>query len=186
MTDSTQPPVETFGSSESASETPIGSPTASVGAPMIGVQPEPVNPANLLGGILLGALGAVVATVLWILVVVITEYQLGIVAIAVGFIVGWATLFGASRKRSVLLAILSAVFTLLAMALSEYFIVRHFAIQQLAAEGYTGDVALFLPLADIIDIITESLGENPTTLLFWAIALFEAFVIPFRGGTRRG
>ena len=76
---------------------------------------------------------AVVAAVVWILVVVVTQMQIGLVAIVVGLIVGWATLLGAGRRRSIVLAITSVVFTLLAMALSQYFIARHFAIQELAS-----------------------------------------------------
>ena len=36
------------------------------------------------------------------------------------------------------------------------------------------------PIGLIIEIVTESLKSDPLTLLFWGIALFQAFVIPAR------
>jgi hypothetical protein len=140
--------------------------------------PAPAQPAtmsDLLGGLLAGVVAAVLATVIWYAVVANTHFQVGIVAIAVGFIVGQGVVLGARRHTSIALVAISVVLTLLALVVSEYLIVAHFASQQLGFE-----VELMQPPDFIAGVVSDSLGADPLTLVFWAIALFQAFVIPWR------
>ena len=100
--------------------------------------------------LLLGLLAAVVGCVLWYAIVVITNYELGIVAIAIGWLVGTAVMFGAGRKRGLILQIMAVLITLVALLFSEYLIVRHFAVKHLTEQGYTDPTAIQLqaiPLA---------------------------------------
>jgi hypothetical protein len=58
----------------------------------------PGNPAaRALGAACLGALAAVVGSALWMVVTQLTGYEIGLIAIAVGFIVGAAVQIGARR-----------------------------------------------------------------------------------------
>ncbi len=146
----------------------------------------PAGPANLLGGFVGGAVGAVLATALWYGVVAITQWQIGLVAIAVGFIVGQAVVLGAAGRGSILLLPISLGFTLVALVASEY-LIAHYFLEQVAAEmgvPLAEAEALFTP----VDLVRASLEAEPITLLFWAIAGYEAFVIPMRliGRTRAG
>ena len=135
----------------------------------------------LIGGVLVGIVGAVVAGAVWVGAVVLTERMYTVLAILVGVIVGMAVFLGGRRRKHLGLAVVAVVLTVLALAASEYFIVRHFTIQQLIAEGYKGEVPLLLPLADMVDIVKESLSEEPINLLLWVGACWVAFVIPARG-----
>ena len=137
------------------------------------------NEPNVLKGVIAGLCAAVVATFLWFLIVVLTEYQLGIIAIAIGWLVAQAVVYGAGRKRGPSLQYVSVVITVFAMMFSEYFIVRHFVTLELAAEGVTG-IPLFLPMGLMSELITLSIKENPATLFFWGLAVFEAYRIPGR------
>ena len=168
-----------------------GIPVAEVAAP---VPAEPATMGDLAGGVIGGAIGAVLATALWYGVVAITNWQIGIVAIAVGFIVGQGVVFGAGRHPSIVLVPISVVFTLVSLVVSEYLIARHFleqAMAEVAAEtgipvaelGPYFDVA-GLDLSSPIGLLRFSLESEPITLLFWAIAGWEAFVIPMRAATR--
>jgi hypothetical protein len=65
--------------------------------------------------------------------------------------------------------------TVLAMALAEFFIVRHFVNEELAAEGVAHAVPLFINPVDMVLVVVESLALDPLTLVFWAIALFAAW-----------
>lgn len=144
-------------------------------------RPAPSVPAtgtDLAGGLLAGIVAAVVASALWYGVVVVTNYQVGIVAIAVGFIVGQGVVLGARRHGHVALVAISVVLTLLALAISEYLVVMHFLEQEFVVAGESLD--RIQPIGLVIEIITESLKADPLTLLFWGIALFQAFVIPAR------
>ena len=176
---------------------PFASATLASGIPVAEVTaPKPAEPAtmgDIAGGVIGGAIGAVLATALWYGVVAITNWQVGIVAVAVGFVVGQGVVFGAGRHPSIALVPISVAFTLVALVVSEYLIANHFygvAIAEIAAEmglsveevaGVAGQVGL---PTNPIELIRFSLESEPITLLFWAIAGWEAFVIPMRAATR--
>lgn len=142
----------------------------------ISIRDERENP-NLAGALVLGLGAAVVSALLWYVIVVLTNYQLGLVAIAVGWLVAQGVMRGAGGKRGPRLQAMSVAGTLVALALSEYLIVRHFAAQALALQGY-GNIPLLLPIETILLLVTEGIQSDPATLLFWGIALWEAFTLP--------
>ncbi len=135
---------------------------------------EDIKSVNAL---LLGLGAALLASTAWYGVVVITNFQLGIIAVGVGWLVAQAVMLGAGRKRGASLQGLSVAITVLAMAFSQYLIVRHFAVQQLSKQGYK-NIPLLLPLDLMVKLIVESLKADPLTLLFWAIAVWEAYKLP--------
>ena len=132
------------------------------------------EPMDVVGGAVGGVVGAVVASAVWYGVVAATQFQVGLVAIAVGWIVGQAVVFGAQRRFSVVLVPISIILTLLALAVSEYLILLHFVSQEI------GPVDFVQPPALVLEVVMASLQADPLTLVFWAIALFQAFVIPAR------
>jgi hypothetical protein len=135
--------------------------------------------ANLVGAAFVGALAAIAAGLVWFGVVVATKYEVGFLALGLGWLVAFAVVWGSGKKRGALLQILSAGITLVTMVASEYFILRYIALQGLIQEGYdVSRVPLFLPISDIINVMVEYLKAEPTTLLFWALAVWQAFVIP--------
>lgn len=140
---------------------------------------ETENP-NLPLAFIFGAVAAALACAAWYAFVVLTEKQYAFIAVGVGYVVGSAVMFGAGHKRGVTLQVYSVLLTVLAMAFSEYFIARHFAIEALAREGNSLSVPLLLPLRVISEIIGESLKNDPITLLFWAVAAWVAFGVPNR------
>ena len=183
-------PGATAAMSEAAATLASGIPIAEVAAPPPAV---PATMGDLVGGVVGGAIGAVLATGLWYGVVAITNFQVGIIAVAVGFIVGQGVVLGAGRHPSILLVPISLAFTLVSLVVSEYLIANHFyntAVAEVAAEmGISvGEVADIAALAGVpttpLELVRFSLESDPITLLFWAIAGWEAFVIPMRAATR--
>jgi hypothetical protein len=144
---------------------------------------QPASTNDILGGFLAGLVAAVLATGLWYAVVVVSHYQLGIVAIVVGFLIGQGVVLGASRHGSIVLIAISVVLTLLALVLSEYLIVAAFVSEQLAPGE---SIEVLQPPSFVATVVIESVKTDPLTLAFWAIALFQAFSIPARqlGRTR--
>ncbi len=181
MATSTMPELSTTGGSAMA-----GMPLA-LGAdggtmPLIGEAvmppPRPATPAgamDVVGGLVGGIVAAVLASAVWYGVVAATQFQVGLVAIAVGWLVGQGVVFGAQRRFSIALIPISVVLTLVALATSEYLIVAHFVSQELGAP-----VDVLQSPAFVVEIVIASLQTDPLTLVFWAIALFQAFVIPAR------
>jgi len=150
--------------------------TATTSAPSF----EPVVPVamgDLVGGVLGGLVAAVVASGIWYAVVAFSGWQVGLVAVAVGWLVGQGVVFGAGGRASVPLVAASVVFTVLALGVSEYLIVWHLFNEAL---GSAGSISLFQPLDVMLEVVVESVTADPLTLLFWGIAVFEAVVIPFR------
>lgn len=134
---------------------------------------------NLAGAILVGLGAAAASAGLWYSFVTLTQSQFGLIAVAVGWLVAQGVLLGSGRKRGTPVQVISLVLTALALMLSEYFITRHYAVAFLAKAGVT-DLPLFLPVTDMVAVVADSVTETPMTLLFWAIALWEAFKIPAR------
>jgi len=139
---------------------------------------------NLPGAVLLGLGAAVISCLIWYGIVVVTNYQLGIIAVGVGWLVALAVIFGSGKKRGPKLQAISVVITLLAMVASEYLIVRHFLVEALSEEGYTG-FKLLLPVGDMLTLVVEGVKADLLTLVFWAIALWQAFVVPAKRRLRR-
>lgn len=135
---------------------------------------EDIRPVNAL---LLGLGAAMLSSVVWYGAVVITNLQLGIIAVGVGWLVAQAVMLGAGRKRGSTLQGLSVTITVLAMGFSQYLIVRHFAVKALSRQGYT-NIPLLLPLELMVRLIVESIKRDPMTLVFWAIAVWEAYRLP--------
>jgi len=143
---------------------------------------EPAGLGNVLGGFLGGLIAAVLATAIWYGVVVATQFQVGLVAIAVGWLVGQGVAFGAGRRGSIVLIPISVALTFVALAVSEYLIVAHFVGQELALEGV--EIELLQPPGFMVEVVAASLQSDPLTLVFWGIALIQAFLIPMRLVTR--
>jgi hypothetical protein len=146
-------------------------------------QAETESP-NLVFALLAGLGAALISGLVWYAAVAITNWQLGILAVGVGWLVAQAVMLGAGRKRGSSLQVISVAITLVTMILSEYFIVRHFVVEALTEEGYT-DFVLFLPLVDMVELVVEGLKADPLTLVFWAIAAYEAFILPRQRRLRR-
>lgn len=171
----------TAGIPATASAGPIAAPaTGGLLGALTGGGPSagPASSTHLATGLVAGLVAAVVASAIWYAVVVVTGYQVGLVAIAVGFLVGQAVVLGAGRHGSIVLVAGSVVLTLLALAASEYLIVVHFIGLEFAADGLA--IEVLQPIDFMIEVVAESVQADPLTLLFWAIALFQAFAIPAR------
>ncbi|MDD5111295.1 MAG: hypothetical protein PHG85_01980 [Candidatus Altiarchaeota archaeon] len=135
---------------------------------------KPEKP-NILIGAMAGLTVALVSSLIWFAVVVITNYQLGIVAIIVGWLIGFCTLKATGGKTSRTLQIIAIAITIFAMGLSEYLVVNHFTNEYLDEEGEGKYLPLMLPPNAIAEIIYESIAADPLTLLFWAIAVYQAY-----------
>ena len=88
------------------------------------LQAETQNP-NWFGGMLLGLLGGLVAGIIWYLILVITNYEIGYVAIGVGYLIGQAIHFGSGKKRGPGLQFLSVGVTLTTLLVAKYFTFLH-------------------------------------------------------------
>ena len=125
-------------------------------------------PMAVAAGLVAAAIGAGV----WYWIVVLTDTVLGIVAIGVGYLVGFAIRFGAGKQGAAPLQILGAVLALLSIVAGEYLIINHFV--RLNNEDFTG----WLTASQFIEVYAEYIKEAPITILFYGIAVYEGYILP--------
>ncbi len=149
------------------------------------MQAETENP-NLILAALAGLGAATIGALVWYGLVVITNYQVGIIAAGIGWLVGIAVVFGSGRKRGPALQAISVIITLMALVVSQYLIMRHFAVEYLTEQepGFPG-LPLLLPVGLMFELVVEGLKSDLLTIVFWGIALLAAVATPARRRLRR-
>lgn len=128
-------------------------------------------PAAIIGGLLLTLIGALI----WAAVSVITQYQIGYMAIGIGVMVGFGVrYFGAGVDRK--FGILAAVLSVFSCLLGNFFAQIGFVAQ---AQGltYLQTIKLF-DYSLLPDILSETF--SPMDIVFYAIAIGAAFKYSYR------
>lgn len=129
---------------------------------------------NLPKAVLLGALASIVGAVAWGLISVATGYQIGYMAIGVGFLVGMAMRQG--KGVTMIFGIIGAALSLLSCVMGDFF-----SIIGLIAKEY--DVSFIETLTqidfkDVVSLLTDNLASM--TIVFYGVALYEGYKLSFR------
>ena len=130
---------------------------------------------NLPLGIL-GALGAaIIGAILWAAITVATEYQIGYMAIAVGFIVGFAnrTL---GKGVNQIFGIAGAVLAFFGCLLGNFFSIVGF-VSKSENLGFF-DTLSMIDYGMVPSIMMEAF--SPLDILFYGLAIYQAYKISFR------
>ncbi len=142
---------------------------------------EPQAPGDPVRGLLAGAGVAVAGAIAWGLVVYLTKYEIGLLAVAVGYAVGW-TVHRVGRVASQSTAAIAAVLAAAGILLG-------FVITTVAAIAAAFDLGFFETVSRIND--TGSWGAafsdsvTGTDWLFLAIGAFSAYSLVARSRTQR-
>lgn len=123
-----------------------------------------------------GALGALVGAAAWAAVVIITDYEIGYLAVLVGFLAGYGVKYGARGQHGRPLQHAALVCTVVGLIASKYFIYAHFLSQAAAAEG----VSLGYLSGPTITSFPRALVSmlSPFDLLWLFLALSSAWRVP--------
>jgi len=144
--------------------------------------PKPAGPIevveNLPMGFMAGLVAAAIGAGLWALVTIVTGFQIGWMAVGVGFLVGWAVRVagkGTHRAFGIMGALLAlggcAVGNLLTIVVIA---ARHFEIPL---------VAVFSRLTPDVVVQLMEATFSPMDLLFYGIAIYEGYRFSIVGGT---
>ena len=136
---------------------------------------------NLPMGILAGLVACLVGAAVWALVSVSTGYQIGYMAIGMGFIVGYAVRV-AGKGVSQIFGIAGAALALLGCILGDYFSYIGFIASD-EGLGYMETLGL-IPVGEMMSLLFENLMSM--TALFYGIALFEGYKLSFRVQMKSG
>ena len=130
---------------------------------------------NLFLGVLAGAVAALGGAALWAVVTITTGYQIGYLAVAVGFLVGFAMRqFGKGTDQ--VFGVVGAVLALLGCGLGNLFSACAVLSQQEGIPFF--DVLSVLDLAIISELMAATF--SPVDLLFYGIAIYEGYKLSFR------
>jgi hypothetical protein len=132
--------------------------------------PAEVNGATIGLAALAGIGAAVAGAALWALVTVLTNYELGIMAIAVGFMVGRAIIFVAKHGNGTL-GIVGGACALFGCVLGNLLSAVGFAAQAWHMSYF--DVLMHLDVDTVVRLMTATFGVMD--LLFYAIGIYEGY-----------
>ena len=132
------------------------------------IETESARDQKLLLGALAGLAAAFIAAILWAVVTFTTKYQIGFMAIGVGFLVGFALRLANGGKA---FGILGACLALFGCVLGNFLSLVAFA----ATEQH---VSIFIILENVDYAKATSALWNDflsTSILFYAIAVYEGY-----------
>lgn len=126
-------------------------------------------------GLLAGLGAAVIGAVLWAAITVITEFQIGYMAVAIGFMVGYAIRY-AGKGMDRIFGISGAALSLFGCLLGNFLSIIGFAANQYGL-GYIETLGM-VDLDKIPGLMLETF--NPIDFLFYGIAIYEGYRFSFR------
>ena len=130
---------------------------------------------NLAQGILFGGIAAGIGAIIWAAVTIATGYQIGWLAVGVGFLVGMAVrLFG--KGIDPVFGIAGAALSLIGCLGGNLLSVCMMISQQESIPLF--QIFSFLDLAIIVELMIDTF--SPIDLLFYGIALYEGYKFSFR------
>ena len=133
----------------------------------------PMDPAHVVWSVMRAAVFGLAAAVagagLYAAIVILTGYEVGLVAMALGAGVGLAVMVGHPRIADGWVRALSALLTLFSLLLASYLLIWLYD-----GEGFA---PVPVSVGEAATILREFLAEEPSELLFWGLALLTAFGI---------
>ena len=137
-------------------------------------QSADVNYANATLGAVLGGIVGVLA---WWGFTVLTHWSLGLLAVAIGFLVGHGAVRFAGGKRAAGLQTLSITVALVSYLCATYLVNMTFINQALGKQGEAFRVG-FPPQSPDLFVRVVTTGFGLMDLVFLAIVIYEAWKIP--------
>ena len=133
------------------------------------------RPARVMAAMAGGMMAAIAGAGLWFVVAWLFDVHASFLAALVGPFAGVAAWLIHHRRGSVLLQGWSVLVTLAAMLVAEAMVVRILAVREI---GDAGEVPLMLPFGLMKDLVSTGITQDPITVLFFAMSLWDAISIP--------
>lgn len=129
----------------------------------------------IIGGLIAAILGGVV----WAAVAAMTEYEVGLIAILVGVLCGYAVALFSNKQIATVHKIIAVVFSLIGILLGKYLTVVYFTAQLYTDMSMMKLVFNGEMISAFVETFTEYFSE-PIDLLFVVLAIVSAWQIPGR------
>jgi hypothetical protein len=139
---------------------------------------QEVNPSIFPLSILFSLLGAIIGGIAWTAIVIMSEYEIGYLAVLVGFLAGRGAIIPAGKGRGRPLQIIAACSAFFGLLISKYAIFDYFLVQSMEGtitlENYLDPVIFYVFIASFQRLL------SPFDLLWVFIAISAAWRIPAR------
>ena len=142
--------------------------------PVAKTREELLAEENLPKGMLYAVIACIAGAAAWGLVSVSTGYQIGYMAIGIGFLVGFAMRQGKGIRP--IFGIIGAVLVLISCVLGDFFSIVGYIARDYGM-AYT-DVLYQADYAEIFSWMVENLASM--TILFYGFAVYEGYKFSFR------
>jgi len=140
--------------------------------------PEPLSPALYFRALILGFLAAIIGAFIWDKFALITGYQFGLIAILLGFLVGYAVLYGTGGKYGVLLPWMGALLSGFSILLGYALLAQDFILQDATRAEELSQLPLLVRLPILMIAVIPALDF--LDWVFVAIGIWEGWIIPRR------
>ncbi len=127
---------------------------------------------------LLGVMGALLGSILWLLIAIAGNLERAIPAILVGVFGGVATRIEPRRGRPA--QVVTLVATLIGLTVVQYFVVRYSIITERAGLGIDRSAPVLLAPAAMWSVTFGWLRVFPVDVVFWVVSAALAYWLPGR------
>jgi hypothetical protein len=130
---------------------------------------------GIVPGLVGGAIGALVGAGIWAAIAILTDYEIGYIAVLVGFLAGHGVRL-AARGRGRALQFVAVAMSIVGLLAAKYFLFAHYTIEMLAEQGQQLSyldprLAIVFPFA-LVEIV------SPFDLLWIFLAVGAAYRAP--------
>ncbi len=132
---------------------------------------------SLMGAIGGGFISSIAGAVIWAVVTVLTKYQIGWMAVGVGFLVGLA-IRKYGKGLTPLYGVIGAVLSLFGCLLGNILSLGGFLAEKQGLPVMHAELMLLINPAAVAELLTATF--DPRDVLFYAIAVYEGYRFSFR------
>ncbi|SDL12544.1 hypothetical protein SAMN05428961_1045 [Paenibacillus sp. OK060] len=126
-----------------------------------------------------GLLAAVVGSIVWAVIAAMTERELGLIAIVIGALTGYAVVLFSNKRIATVHKAIAVIFALIGILLGKYLTVVYFTSELFSDASMLDLVFDGEMVSAFVDTFTDYFSE-PVDLLFIVLAIVSAWQIPGR------
>ncbi|SEK80976.1 hypothetical protein [Paenibacillus sp. OK003] len=126
-----------------------------------------------------GLLAAIVGGIVWAVIAAMTERELGLIAIVIGALTGYAVVLFSNKRIATVHKAIAVIFALIGILLGKYLTVVYFTSELFSDAGMMDLVFDGEMVSAFVDTFMDYFSE-PVDLLFIVLAIVSAWQIPGR------
>ncbi|MFE6079103.1 hypothetical protein ACFVQB_32245 [Paenibacillus sp. NPDC057886] len=126
-----------------------------------------------------GLLAAIVGGIVWAVIAAMTERELGLIAIVIGALTGYAVVLFSNKRIATVHKVIAVIFALIGILLGKYLTVVYFTSELFSDASMLDLVFDGEMVGAFVETFTDYFSE-PVDLLFIVLAIVSAWQIPGR------